>query len=426
MLAVIRIILCLCVCMLLSPSANAQALKFATPLAAGFDPTRLPRIDSVIEGAIEAHEIPGAVALIVRDGAIVYFKSFGYADIDSRKQMKNDAIFRIASMTKAITTVGIMILYERGHFLLSDPVANYLPEFANPQIAVAFDGDGMVSETRPANRPIRIIDLLTHSSGIAHRFLPSSTSKAYASAGIVDGVTSMPLILKDNIKKIAEQPLEFEPGSDYRYGLNSDVLGYLLEVISGQTLDEFFRDEIFEPLGMADTFFYLPDAKAERLVTLYADPNESGISTATADDVDILLDNPNYPVEGAKTFFSGGAGLSSTAVDYARFLQMVLNGGDLDGVRVISRKSVELMTTSRIDMDDDGDPDFAMGFRVYDDLGEHTELASPKSIYWGGSFHTYYWVDPEERLIGIFMSQVRPAHTTVAKRFFSLMYQALD
>ncbi len=425
MSAVIRSVLFLYICAFLVPSTAAQVLESVDPAVAGFDPARLSRIDTAIEAAVEANEIPGAVAMIVRDGAVVYFKRFGYADVADRRPMRKDSIFRIASMTKAITTVSVLQLYERGHFLLSDPVSDFIPEFADPRIVVKVNDDGKIIETRPANKKIRIIDLLTHSSGIAYPFLPSITSRAYVSAGIIDGVTSKPLVLEDNIKRIAEQPLEFEPASAYRYGLSSDVLGYLVEVVSGQTLDDFFRAEILEPLGMVDTFFYLPDAKADRLVTLYADVNGNGISAATADDVDIIIDNPNYPVEGAKTFFSGGVGLSATAVDYARFLQMLLNGGELDGVRILSRKSVELMTTSRIDMDGDGDPDFAMGFRVYDDLGEHTELASPKSIYWGGAFHTYYWIDPQERLIGIFMSQVRPANTTVAKRFSALMYQAL-
>ena len=421
-----RSFLVLCYCAFFVASAAAQMLEVGDPVKAGFNEARLKRIDKAIQGAIEAREIPGAVAMIVRDGAIVYYKNFGFADIDAGKPMTKDSIFRIASMTKAITTVAVMILYERGHFLLSDPVSDYIPEFSNPRIVVDVDDEGNIVETRPANKKIRIIDLLTHASGIAYPFLPSRISKAYMNANIIDGVTSKPIDLETNIRRIAEQPLLFEPGSDFIYGLSTDVLGYLIEVISGQSLDDFFRDEIFEPLGMSDTFFYLPDEKRDRLVTLYADVNGDGISAATADMVDILLDTPNYPVEGAKTFFSGGAGLSSTALDYARFLQMLLNKGELDGKRVISRKSVELIRTSRIDMDNDGDTDFSLGFRVIDDLGEQSELGSVGTYSWGGAFYTTYWIDPQERLIGVFMSQVRPVHSSIAQRFSSLVYQALE
>lgn len=418
------IALCL-VSALFVPSAVAQLRESTDPTAAGFDPTRLARIDAVVESAIEAREIPGAVAMIVHNGSIVYFKSFGYADIDTRKRMQKNSIFRIASMTKAITTASIMILYERGHFLLGDPVSDYLPEFADPRIVVEVDDDGNIVKSRAATRDIRIIDLLTHASGIAYPFLPSVTNRAYVNADIIDGLTSKPLILKDNIRRIAEQPLLFEPGSDYKYGLSTDVLGYLVEIISGKSLDDFFRDEIFVPLGMDDTFFYLPDVEESRLVTLYADVSGDGISIATADTVDIIRDSPNYPVEGAKTYFSGGAGLSSTAFDYARFLQMLLNDGEFDGERILSRKSVELMRTSRVDMDGDGDADFGFGFKVIDDLGENTELGTPGSYSWGGAFYTYFWVDPQEQLIGIFMSQVRPSRSKIARQFNLLVYQAL-
>ncbi|SVA64573.1 uncharacterized protein METZ01_LOCUS117427, partial [marine metagenome] len=275
-----------------------------------FDFDRLSRIDSAVEESIKNHEIPGAVGLVIHDGDVVYHKSFGFSDVDSQKPMRPDSIFRIASMTKAITTVGVMILYEKGEFLLSDPISDYIPEFKNPMVVTKVDDEGRVTETRSANREIQIIDLLTHTAGIGYPFIPSKLSKTYSAAGVIDGITAGAILLKDNIVNLANQPLLFDPGSAYAYGLNTDVLGYLIEVISGKPLDVFFREEIFEPLGMRDTYFYLPKAKEGRLVTLYADKDGSGIKVlkGRSNESDIYLDNPNYPYQGARMMFSGGAG----------------------------------------------------------------------------------------------------------------------
>lgn len=412
-------------CLCLANSANGQLSQVANPDDAGFDPGRLERIGVAVERAIDAREIPGAVVLIARNGTIAYFESFGFANVAARKPMRNDSIFRVASMTKAITTVGVMMLYERGYFLLSDPISKYIPGFAEPAVVIDVDDAGRVLKSRPAAREIRILDLLTHTSGIAYPLVPSRMNKAYIRAGIIDGFTSKPVDLESIVLRIAQQPLLFDPGSDFAYGLSTDVLGYLIEVVTGRSLDEFFRTEIFAPLDMRDTHFYLPPAKAHRLVTLYADPDGNGISPARGDEGDIPLDNPNYPIEGAKTYFSGGAGLSSTIVDYARFLQMLLNNGVFDGKRLVSRKSVELMRTARADRDGDGDPDFSLGFRVVNTLDEHTELSTPGAYSWGGAFYTYYWVDPEESLFVLFMSQVRPVQSNIRDLVNVLAYQAL-
>lgn len=391
---------------------------------AGFDDERLLRIGHAIEAEIADGNISGAVALIARDGNIAYHESFGLADVATATPMQTDSIFRIASMTKAITSVAVMILYERGHFMLNDPVADFIPAFADPQVAVSFDDNGEVTETRPAEREIRIIDLLTHSSGISYPFIDQPLQRSYKAGGVIDGLTATNIKLAEGMQALAGQPLLFDPGARFAYGLNTDVLGYLVEVVSGKPLDQFFQDEIFAPLGMTDTYFYLPASKADRLVTLYAFVDTLKVSDGT--EADIKLDNPRYPVEGAKSYFSGGAGLSSTALDYGRFVTMLLNDGEMDGAQVLSRKSVELMRAPRIDWDNDGDADFGLGFQVTSDVGKSGELGSAGAYAWGGAFNTTYWIDPEERLIGVFMSQSRPTQTDISDRYRVLVYQALE
>lgn len=386
---------------------------------------RVQRIDGAINAEISAGNIPGAVALIARDGEVVYHKAFGNADVRMRTPMTTDTIFRIASMTKAITTTGVMILYEQGHFQLNDPIAKYLPEFADMQVVVEYNDDGTIARTEAAKNPIRIIDLLTHSSGIAYPFIPGPLQKSYVDAGIIDGLTIKALTLADQMQLLAKQPLLFEPGSRFNYGLSTDLLGYLIEVISAMPLDQFIAEHITTPLQMPDTAFYLPAEKADRLASLYAFDKERGLVGAHEVAADIALDDLSYPISGAKSYFSGGAGMSSTARDYARFLQMLLNEGELDGVRILSRKSVELMRTPRIDLDGDGEPEISLGFSVTHDLGKKGELGSVGAYAWGGAFYTSYWIDPSEKLLAVFMSQGRPLNSDIDERFHTLVYQAL-
>lgn len=387
---------------------------------------RLGRIDAAINAEIETGGIPGAVAMIVKNGEVVYHKSFGFADIESNAPMQTDSIFRIASMTKAITSVAVMMLYEQGHFRLNDPVARYLPEFSQMTVIGEVDEEGNVTSTVPATMPIKIIDLMTHASGIGYPFIPSKVQKSYHDAGVIDGLTVEDFKLASQMQLLASQPLLFEPGSAFAYGLSTDVLGYLIEVISGKPLDQFFSDEIFGPLGMNDTYFYLPDDKAGRLVTLYNDVDGVGLVAHEGSGTDIEVNDALYPIIGAKSYFSGGAGLSSTAQDYARFLQMLLNDGELDGARILGRKSVELMRTGRVDWDGDDIPDFGLGFAVVSDLGRNGELASPGALAWGGAFDTSYWIDPQEDLIGVYMSQARPTSSDLGSRYKTLVYQALE
>ncbi len=403
----------------------AQLAGAHEPGPPGFLDDRLQRIDNAINAEISIGKIPGAVALIMKDGDVAYHKAFGLADIDSGTPMQTDSIFRIASMTKAITSVAAMTLYERGYFRLNDPIAKYLPEFGDMRVISAVDDDGNVVTTVPAKNPIRVIHLLTHTAGLGYTFVPSQVQKAYVDAGIIDGLTGQDTDLASQMRLLAGQPLLFEPGEQFAYGLNTDLLGYFVEVVSGKPLDEFFAEEIFAPLGMNDTYFYLPEEKADRLVTLYAAVDE-GLVVSVGDESDIKLDEPRYPVAGARRYFSGGAGLSSTAQDYARFLQMLLNEGELDGARILGRKSVELMRTARVDWDGDESPDFSLGFRVVSDIARQGEIGSPGTYAWGGAFNTTYWIDPAENLVAVYMSQARPTRSDMGDRFPTLVYQALE
>jgi CubicO group peptidase (beta-lactamase class C family) len=338
--------------------------------------------------------------------------------------MQADSIFRIASMTKAVTTIAVMTLYEKGFFQLNDPVSKYIPAFGNPTVLVSVDDEGVVSESRAAAGEIRIIDLLTHSSGISYPFIATPLQQAYKRNGVIDGLTEKNIKLESVMATLAEQPLLFDPGTDWAYGLSTDVLGYLVEVVSGKPLDQYFADEIFTPLRMEDTYFYLPGSKADRLVTLYADVD--GLRVSQGNESSIYLDNPNYPIEGARSYFSGGAGLSSTTGDYARMIEMLLNDGELDGERVLSRKSVELMRAPRIDSNNDDIADFGLGFIVISDLAASGELGSEGSYQWGGAFATSYWIDPKENIVAVLMTQQRPNKSDILNRFKTLVYQALE
>jgi CubicO group peptidase (beta-lactamase class C family) len=391
-----------------------------------FNPSRLARVDQVVDQAIANGEIPGAVVLVSRGGNIDLLKAYGYADLASGKVMQTDAIFRIASMTKAITSVAIMILNERGYFSLNDPVSKYIPAFSQMKVITKIDDDGKIVAVDDAKNPIRIIDLLSHSSGISYPFIQNALQAPYVEAGIIDGVTGKNMKLESQMMLLARQPLMFEPGEKFQYGLSTDLLGYLIEVVSGQTLPEFIAANITEPLNMNDTWFYLPPDIAGRLVTLYAHVDGKGLVVSDGTESSIKLDNPNYPIEGARAYHCGGAGLSSTAEDYGRFLQMLLSDGELDGVRILSRKSVELMSAPRIDWDEDGVADFGLGFGVVSDLGKTDQLGSVGNLSWGGAFYTSFWIDPEEDLVAVFMSQVRPAESDVAAKFQTAVYQALQ
>lgn len=383
---------------------------------------RLTRIDHLIEGAIEAQAIPGAVVLVQRRGQIAYFRAFG----DTDRPLNKDALFRIASMTKPVTSLAVLLLHEEGRFQLDDPVSRYLPEFDREMMVIEPDGDGYT--LRPATRDITIRHLLTHTSGIGYRFFGHQPhTDLYAAAGVNDGLGDNSVPLAENIRRLAAQPLAHDPGERMTYGLNTDVLGRLVEVVSGMSLEAFFQTRIFAPLGMSDTHFRVPADKCPRLAPLYRRVDGSLLRLGD----EIVTDGANvfggaYPCDPEARLLSGGAGLSATASDYARFLQMLLNHGELDGTRIASRKTIELMLSdqlSRLDIDNAG----AIGFGVAIDGGPAVsgQLGSEGTISWGGYFNTHFFADPKEELIVILMTQRYPYGTRLRNDLQTLVYAAI-
>lgn len=387
---------------------------------AGFLAERLSRIDDLLEKHVKDQHIPGAVALIVRNGKIVYHKAFGYSDIEKRSSLKKDDIFRIASQSKAITSLAVMMLWEEGKFLLDDPVSRYIPEFKNPKVLRSFNQHDSSFTTEPATREITIRQLLTHSSGIDYAVIGSSEFKAiYAKAGVPSGIGNDTDLLADKMKILGGMPLKHQPGERFTYGLNTDVLGYLVEIWSGISFDEFLSERIFEPLGMKDTYFYLPRNKHNRLVTLHGVRDEKAYKLQGGAYDATLADYPK--VRG--TYFSGGAGLSSTAEDYAKFLQLFLNQGEFNGTRLLGRKTVELMLTDQLP---DLDNEFGLGFGLETERNDHRSPASIGSFSWGGAFSTSYWADPKENLIGVIYTNIyNNPYGHISEKFKVLTYQAI-
>ncbi len=389
----------------------------------GFDPARLARIDSVINHYVNTGILPNAVTFVARRGNIVHNKAYGYKNMEEGLPLETSSIFRIASQTKAITTTALMILYEEGKFLLDDPVSMYIPWFSDPAVMTSFDESDTTFTSRPATREITIRHLLNHTSGIHYGiYRTGAGNMIYAKAGI-PAVNSMdPITNEEVVRRISSLPLMFDPGERFLYGMNTDVAGYLVEVLSGKPLDIFFRERIFEPLGMKDTYFYLPGEKSGRLVTLYT-PDDEGPSLHPDQTYS------NYPVEGARMWLSGGAGLSGTIEDYARFCQMLLNNGTFNGNRILSRKTIELMTINQI-----GDLEygslgrrFGLGFDIWGDQTPAHHLGSSGSVRWGGLFYTNYVIDPEEELILLFYTNVQPWQgPNLQEKFHNLVYQAIE
>lgn len=390
---------------ILSAQESSPNLSTASSVAeAGMSEARLEKIDRMLLEAINQKEIPGVVALIAKDGKIVYHKSFGTANADG-KELQKDHIFRIASQTKAITSTAVMILWEEGKFRLDDPVSKYIPEFKDPQVLNTFNEADSSYTTKPAGKEISIRQLLNHTSGLGYGVIDSDERirKIYAKAGIIDLYTTENISIKDNIKKLAKLPLKSVPGEAWHYSEGLDVLGYFIEIISGQPFDEFLQERILDPLEMNDTQFYVSSADEDRLVTVQH--KEDG----KWQNFPITFYDPDYPVKGAKKFFSGGAGLTSTAEDYARFLQMYLNKGELDGNRILSRTTVDLILKDHAkDLYTDPNKDHGLAFSVLNEEGVRTGgLGSKGTFDWGGYFNTQYFADPKENVIGIILKQTQ-------------------
>ena len=413
-------------------SANAQTksinstppLSESSPQSVGMSEERLALIDNMLTQSIEKNQIPGAVALIARNGKIVYYKAFGMADNGTKRNLKRDDIFRIASQTKAITATAVMMLWEEGKFRLDDPISKYIPEFENAQILDSLNKIDTTYFTSPAKVEMTIRHLLTHTSGIGYGIIDNDQfSKIYQKAGITDLFTTSSVTIEENIKKLARLPLHHEPGKQFTYSEGLDVLGYLIEILSGKPFDEFLQERIFEPLGMNDTYFYLPDSKNSRLVPVQTFRNDKWIRYSNTNyDTD-------YPIKGSKTFFSGGAGLSSTAKDYATFLQMYLNNGELNGVRLLSRTTVQLIMTNQVgDLLGDSGAGYGLAFGVLNQDGQNMGgRGSNGTINWGGYFNTQYFADPEEDIIGILMKQTQDINgDETGWKFRQLVGQAID
>ena len=408
-------------------------LSFGTPEKNNFSPERLAHIDQVIQNYIDSGWINGAIALVAKNGKIVYYKGVGFDDKEKKLPMKKDAIFRIASQTKAITSVAVMQLVEEGKILLDDNISKYIPDFRKPVVLEKFNPADSSYTTTPAKREITIRDLLTHTSGIGYAQIGAPQMNAiYSKAGVYGGI-GLPagMKLSTNILRLAKLPLMHSPGEKWTYGLNDDVLGYLIEVLSGLSLDEYFKKKIFEPLGMKDTYFYLPESKQSRLANLYTEDSLKHIVKMP----EMIQLNGNfyrdYPNTKGGTFYSGGGGLASTAYDYAIFMQMLLNGGDYNGKHILSKASIRLMTTNQIgNLSRSGlgsDTKFGLGFELVTPGSYGRSYYSMDTFSWGGMFSSSYWIDPKEKIVAQFVLQMLPAsHGDINEKFKVQVYQALN
>jgi len=414
---------------LISSNAFSQVSSLLTPIGKqplpGISQDRVDRIDQMLDATVSSNHVPGLVAMIVKDGKIVYHEAKGLADVSSNTPMAKDQIFRIASQSKAITSTAIMMLWEEGKIGLDDPISRYIPEFANPQVLTRFSYGDTTYSTRPASREIRIRDLLTHTSGLGYGVIDGNEQMRmiYNKAGIVDLFTTEPVKISENIKKLAKLPLHHDPGSKYTYSEGLDVMGYLIEIVSGMPFDQFLKTRIFDPLGMDDTRFYLNDSQGERLVTVHRKVDGAWESYP------VTFYDPNYPKTGAKSFFSGGAGLSSTAIDYAKFLQMYLNGGTYNGIKILSSTTIKTIMSNQVgDLLGDGGNDYGLAFGLVDQNGvAKGGIGSLGTFDWGGYFNTQYFADPVTKTIGILMKQTQGGTGDQSGwKFRQMVFSAID
>ena len=409
-------------CLLLPLSLIAQPFPSVVPESVGLSSVRLNHLTTTFRHYVDQEQLSGSVVLVMRKGKVAYFESFGESDLETQHPMKKDAIFRIASQTKAIVSTGIMMLQEEGKLLISDPLHKYLPAFQETTVAEpTVDGGYTIVK---AKRAITLRDLLTHTAGIGYGY--GLASDAWVAAGIQGWYfADRDEPIQATINRMAALPFDAHPGERFVYGYNTDILGAVIEVASGMPLDDFLRKRILEPLDMEDTHFYLPSGKSERLATVYS-LRDGKLRIADAEDP---MQNQGAYIDGPRTSFSGGAGLLSTAEDYATFLQMMLNKGLYNGQRLLSRKTVELMTTSHlpegVSMWTPG-MGFGLGFSVLEDLGARGTMGSEGEFAWGGAYHSTYWVDPAEELVVVYFTQLIPANgIDDHQKLRALIYQAI-
>lgn len=405
---------------------KSPALTEAAPETVGISPERLVRIDQMCAEAVQKENLPGIVSLVVRNGKIVHWKAYGMAESQAGKAMKRDDIFRIASQSKAITSTAVMMLWEEGKFKLDDPISKYIPEFKNQQVLKSFKYADTTWTGEPVKSEITIRHLLTHTSGIGYGVIDGNEQMKmiYAKAGVTDLFTTERITIAESVKKLAKLPLHHNPGEKFTYSEGLDVLGYFIEVVSGMSFDQFLKTRLFDPLGMNDTRFYLPEEKAARLVAVQQ-KNKQG----QWEKYPVTFYDPEYPIKGAKSFFSGGAGLSSTAKDYATFLQMYLNGGELNGIRILSRTTVDvIMANHSAELFGMPDRYHGLAFGVTTKTGQGKGGNGSEGTFdWGGYFNTQYFADPKEKTIGILMKQTQgPVNDETGWKFRQLVFQSID
>lgn len=383
----------------------------------------LDQIERLVKPYLEQKKLVGSVVLVVKDNQLVHYKGYGQADAEQHKPMEANTIFRIMSQTKAITSLAIMQLFEQGKLDLDQKVSDFIPEFKNPTVVKEFNAKDSTFTTIPATREVRIRDLLTHTSGIDYSDIGSEQMKAiYAKNNIPSGLGEFKASLLDRMKALGKLPLAHQPGEKFTYGLNSDLLGCLVEMISGETLEQYFHKHIFEPLGMKDTYFNLPAEKANRLAGVYTENEQKQVIPWGPTFRNI---NPNYPL-AKKTYFSGGAGLSSTAFDYAIFLQMLLNKGKYNGQQIIGRRTAELMVSPQLNPGLMGNDNFGLGFQIQSEKSANLKMRSKGSFSWGGYYGTTYWADPKENMVVLIMTQHTPnSNGFLSGRIENIIYGSL-
>ena len=402
----------------------------APPEVAGFSSARLARLDTGMSNWVRNKWVNGSVALIARHGKVVFYKAYGYNDLETKTPLQKTGIFRIASQTKAITTVAALMLWEEGKFSFDDPVSKYIPSFAKETVLASFNPKDSSYTTVPAKRPVTIHDLFTHTSGLGYPAIGTPEANAiYAKNNITGGVGVKAGTLADAMTRLGSLPLEFQPGEKWMYGLNTDVLGYLIEIWSGISLEDFFQKRIFQPLCMHDTWFNLPQEKGPRLVNFFLE-DSTGIKKQASTFGGAL--DMNFPLNRTN-YFSGGGGLSSTVYDYAVFLQMLLNGGQYNGVRLLSRNTIRMMTMNQIgDLtvnigEGTGMNKWGLTFSIETEQGSKYTPSQAGSYGWGGVFSTSYWVDPKEDMLVLLYRQMWGPHVGLTDRQFKpLVYQAIN
>ncbi|MBN2274398.1 MAG: beta-lactamase family protein [Bacteroidales bacterium] len=390
----------------------------AKPESVGFSSNRLARLDTFLQQAVDRGDIPNAATFIVRKGKVVHYKAFGFRDIEKNIPLETTDIFRIASQSKAIISVALMTLYEEGRFWLDEPVSKYIPAFRNPTVLETFNPADSSYTVRPARSEITIRQLLNHTAGYPY------DHPVYVKAGIPMLNSTDDITIEEVVNRLAALPLVHDPGEAFTYGLHTDIIGRLVEVLSSKSLDIYLKERIFDPLGMKDTYFYLPEEKKDRLVTLYEKPTiDSKLKVASSQL------NQFFPVSGHKKYFSGGAGLVGTIEDYGRLCLMLLNGGEFNGQRILGRKTIEMMISNQIGnlaVWGSGNK-FGLGFEIITEQGAAKIPGSVGSFKWGGAYATDYLIDPAEEMICLVYTNSMPnAFWQITHLYRPLIYQALE